>query len=200
MPGTLELCPRKGHVAVRTLWATAISAPGKWIYWPPSLRCTVPSHVFRTQCHEAPSDLGGARGTPWRLNAPIRTCRLRGRPPWCAHVPPPLGPRGAPNAVTSRRSRSRGWRQCHTERLLLWTKRRRNGWLREARYKDMRMKNNAICQDITRRAQMARWRAAHPGYMAAAAREHKQRRAQKLHAQREQETQSHLETTPDGTV
>ena len=36
--------------------------------------------------------------------------------------------------------------------------------------------------------------------MVVAAREHKQRRAQKLHAQREQETQSHLETTPDGTV
>eukprot|EP01046_Picozoa_sp_COSAG06_P090141 COSAG06_NODE_36488_length_446_cov_5.933718_1_plen_77_part_01 len=50
--------------------------------------------------------------------------------------------------------------------------------LREAGYNGMRMKNNAICQDTTRRAQMARWRAAHPGYMAAAAREHKQRRAQ----------------------
>ena len=72
--------------------------------------------------------------------------------------------------------------------------------LREAGYNGMRMKNNAICQDTTRRAQMARWRADHPGYMAAAAREHKQRRAQKLHAQREQETQSHLETTPDGTL
>ena len=72
--------------------------------------------------------------------------------------------------------------------------------LREAGYNGMRMKNNAICQDTTRRAQMARWRAAHPGYMAAAAREHKQRRAQKLHAQREQETQSHLESTLDGTV
>ena len=72
--------------------------------------------------------------------------------------------------------------------------------LREGGYNDMRMKNNAICKNARHRAQMARWRAAHPGYMAAAAREHKQRRAQKLHAQREQETQSHLETTPDGTV
>ena len=72
--------------------------------------------------------------------------------------------------------------------------------LREAGYNDMRMKNNAICKNARHRAQMARWRADHPGYMATAAREHRRRRAQKLHAQREQETQSHSESTLDGTV
>ena len=72
--------------------------------------------------------------------------------------------------------------------------------LREAGYNGMRMKNNAICQDTTRRAQMARWRADHPGYMAAAAREHKQRRAQKLHEQQQHEAQAQTETTLDGTV
>eukprot|EP01046_Picozoa_sp_COSAG06_P019924 COSAG06_NODE_1437_length_9464_cov_98.879445_10_plen_189_part_00 len=55
----------------------------------------------------------------------------------------------------------------------------------EVGYNGMRMKNNAICQDTKRRSQMARWRAAHPGYMVVAAREHKQRHAQKLHAQRD---------------
>ena len=39
--GDTGVLPSQGHVAVRTLWATAISTPGKWIYWPPSLPCTV---------------------------------------------------------------------------------------------------------------------------------------------------------------
>ena len=64
--------------------------------------------------------------------------------------------------------------------------------LREAGYDNLLMKNNAICQNTRRRAQTARWRAAH-------AREHKQRRAQKLHELRQQETQSQLETY-GGTV
>ena len=38
-PGTLEFCPRKDTLQF-TLWATAISTPGKWIYWPPSLACS----------------------------------------------------------------------------------------------------------------------------------------------------------------
>ena len=38
--GDTGVLPSQGHVAVRTLWATAISTPGKWIYWPPSLPCT----------------------------------------------------------------------------------------------------------------------------------------------------------------
>ena len=55
--------------------------------------------------------------------------------------------------------------------------------LRQAGYADMLQKNNAICLDVNKRAAMARWRAAHPGYMANAAREHRMRRADKLREQ-----------------
>ena len=68
--------------------------------------------------------------------------------------------------------------------------------LREARYSDMLMRNNALCKDTRRRAQMARWRAAHPGYMSAAARRHKELRGQKL---REQQ-QAQAETVQDTMV
>ena len=62
---------------------------------------------------------------------------------------------------------------------------------------NMRMKNNPICQNTRRRAQMARWRAEHPGYMSAAARRHKELRAQKL---QQQEQQVQTETIQDTVV
>ena len=68
--------------------------------------------------------------------------------------------------------------------------------LRAAGYNDMLMRNNALCKDTRRRAQMARWRAAHPGYMSTAARRHKELRAEKL---REQQL-AQAETTQQQTV
>ena len=62
--------------------------------------------------------------------------------------------------------------------------------LRAAGYKDMLMRNNALCKDTRRRAQMARWRAAHPGYMSAAARHHKELREQKLREQQQAQTEA----------
>ena len=54
----------------------------------------------------------------------------------------------------------------------------------------MLMRNNALCKDTRRRAQMARWRAAHPEYMSAAARRHKELRAEKLREQQLAQTEA----------
>eukprot|EP01043_Picozoa_sp_COSAG02_P018761 COSAG02_NODE_884_length_16193_cov_20.464086_15_plen_196_part_00 len=62
--------------------------------------------------------------------------------------------------------------------------------LRAAGYNDMLMRNNALCKDTRRRAQMARWRVAHPGYMSAAARHHKELREQKLHEQQQAQAET----------
>ena len=70
--------------------------------------------------------------------------------------------------------------------------------LREAGYKDMLMRNNALCKDTRRRAQMARWRAAHPGYMSAAARRHKELREQKLREQQQAQAETVQEERTDG--
>ena len=67
--------------------------------------------------------------------------------------------------------------------------------LREAGYKDMLMRNNALCKDTGRRAQMARWRATHPGYMSEAARRHKELRAEKLRERQLAQTETAQEQT-----
>ena len=54
----------------------------------------------------------------------------------------------------------------------------------------MLMRNNALCKDTRRRAQMARWRSAHPGYMSAAARHHKELREQKLREKQQAQTEA----------
>ena len=66
--------------------------------------------------------------------------------------------------------------------------------LREAGYSYMLMRNNALCKDTHRRAQMARWRAAHPGYMSEAARRHKELREQKLREQQQAQTEAAQDT------
>ena len=58
----------------------------------------------------------------------------------------------------------------------------------------MLMRNNALCKDTRRRAQMARWRAAHPGYMSEAARRHKELREHKLRQQRQSQTEAAQDT------
>ena len=57
----------------------------------------------------------------------------------------------------------------------------------------MLMRNNALCKDTRRRAQMARWRAAHPGCMSAAARHHKELREQKLREQQQAQARTSQE-------
>ena len=54
----------------------------------------------------------------------------------------------------------------------------------------MLMRNNALCKDTRRRAQMARWRAQHLGYMSAAARRHKELREQKLREQQQAQAET----------
>eukprot|EP01043_Picozoa_sp_COSAG02_P022820 COSAG02_NODE_1197_length_13932_cov_42.811176_10_plen_80_part_00 len=61
----------------------------------------------------------------------------------------------------------------------------------------MLMRNNALCKDTRRRAQMARWRAAHPNYMSEAARRHKELRAEKLREQQLAQAETvHEESVP----
>ena len=67
--------------------------------------------------------------------------------------------------------------------------------LRAAGYNDMLMRNNALCKDTRRRAQMARWRSAHPGYMSAAARHHKELRDQKLRKQQQAQAKTAQQQT-----
>ena len=60
------------------------------------------------------------------------------------------------------------------------------------------MRNNALCKDTHRRAQMARWRAVHPGYMSAAARHHKELREQKLRKQQQAQAKTAQEVCGRG--